>query len=281
MKIVMTGKGGSAGSWICRGQQLGDAIGATVSPVAEKEVLAAHDIAVVVKRVPVPLLVSIRASGRPWVYDIVDAYPQPAASAWTRDEAIHWARRHIAELRPDAVIWPTRKMKEDCDTGLPGLVLPHHHRPGIKNNSIRKEVKTVGYEGGAHYLADWLPVLERECKHRGWRFVVNQEHLADLDIVVALRGGQWNGYVQENYKSNVKLANAHGSGTPFIGQMEQGYLETASGCEYWAQNKDMIATCFNWLEDQSAREQIHDRFQQAAYPVEKAASELSEFLHGL
>jgi hypothetical protein len=280
MKVLMTGKG-SSGSWQCRGVQLGNALGATVRPLATREDFKAADISVIVKRVPVQLLQDVRAAGKPWVYDIVDAYKQPESSRWTRDQAIKWAHEHLAALKPDAVIWPNRKMREDCDPGLPGMVLPHHHRPGIRNNPIRKHVKRVGYEGAVQYLAEWEQALAAECKRRGWEFVTNPKHLADLDIVVAMRGGDWDGYVPHHWKSNVKLANAHGSGTPFIGQMESGYIETATGCEYWARNTDSLATCFNWLEDQSAREQIHDRFVQAAFPVEQAAADLKGWLSGL
>lgn len=280
MNLLVTGRSGS-GSWECRGVQLGGALGATVKPQARREDFKASDIAVVVKRVSVPLLEEIRAGGKPWVYDIVDAYPQPAASHWSRDQAIAWVRDLLAALKPNGVVWPNQKMREDCDTGLPGMVLPHHHRPGIRNNPIRKGVKRVGYEGAFQYLADWEPALVEECRRRGWKFTLNPKHLADLDIVVAMRGGDWNGYVQQNWKSNVKLANAHGSGTPFVGQMEAGYIETATGCEYWAHDKQGLGVCFDWLEDQSARELIHDRFQQAAYTVESAAEELKDWLHAL
>lgn len=260
---------------------MGGALGATVRPQARREDFKAADIAVVVKRVPVHLLEEIRAGGKPWVYDIVDAYPQPAASSWSRDQAIEWVRQHLAALKPNAVVWPNQKMREDCDTGLPGLVLPHHHRPGIQNNPIRKNVKRVGYEGAVQYLQDWEQAIDVECRRRGWKFSTNPKHLADLDIVVAMRGEGWNGYAQQNWKSAVKLANAHGSGTPFVGQMEAGYIEQATGCEYWAHDKAGLGVCFDWLEDQSARELIHDRFQQAAYPVEKAAAELKDWLHAL
>lgn len=280
MKILVTGKGGS-GAWAVRGDQLGAAMGATVHPQAAQEVIAAHDVAIVVKRMPRAILPALQAADRPWVYDLVDFYPQPEASAWSRDYAIRWVQKKLKAYQPTAVIWPNRKMREDCDPGLPGLVLPHHHRPGIRNNPIREVVQTVGYEGAPHYLADWEPVLRKECQRRGWQFVTEPVHLADLDIVVAFRGGPWSGYVQRNYKSNVKLANAHGSGTPFIGQQEAAYMEMATGSEYWAEKPTGLPVCFDWLESQSAREQIHDRFVRAAFPVERAAEELKAFLSGM
>ena len=222
MKLLFTGKGG-AGSWTVRGEQLGGALGAVVKPNATQRDIAAADLVVVVKRTPEPLLAALRAAGRPWVLDVVDFYPQPQAAVWPRADAIAWVRRRIAELAPTAVIWPNERMAEDCGAEKwPGAVLYHHHRPGIRRNPIREQVRTVGYEGAPAYLAEWRPILEEECTRRGWRFVVNPEQLADLDIVVAFRGGVWDGYAPAHWKSNVKLANAHGSGTPTVSKRWPG-----------------------------------------------------------
>lgn len=279
MKILVTGKGG-AGSWAIRGTQLGSALGATVKPFATQQDFADCDITVVVKRTPPVLLDALVRSGKPWVYDIVDCYPQPQCSGWNKATCISWVRSRLDELGPHGVIWPTHRMRIDCDPEgeFPSIVLPHHHRPEIERNPIREHVKFVGYEGNPKYLSSWHTALDRECQHRGWTFVVNPERLSDVDIVVAFRAGEWNGYAQKHWKSNVKAANAHASGTPFIGQMESGYLETATGCEYWAETPKELSVSFDWLESQSTREQISDRFVQASYPVEKAASELAKFL---
>lgn len=277
MKLLLTGRG-TSGSWAVRGEQLGAACGATVKQAATVEQCSAADVILAVKRVNDPLLQSLRKSGRPWVFDVVDFYPQPHCTGWTRSEAVAWVKSQIARLAPAAVVWPNRRMREDCDTGLPGLVLPHHHRPGIAVNPVRHSVQTVGYEGAAQYLGHWRGAIEAECARRGWKFVVNPPRLADLDIVVAVRAPEFSGYAQFHWKSNVKLANAHGSGTPFVGQRECGYLETASGCEYWAEEPGKLRTCFDWLESQETRELISDRFREAAYPVDKAAAELTNFL---
>lgn len=279
MNILVTGKGGDAGSWKCRGEQLGEALGATVKPMAAVSDCLNCDLAIVVKRTPHAVMQALRTTHKRWVFDAVDFYPQPCD--WERDEAIRWVKRCIGELNPTAVIWPNRRMREDCDDGRPGIVLKHHHRPGIRRNPIREEIAAVGYEGDPRYLADWHTILAGECRKRGWQFVVNPANLADVDVVVAFRGGQFAGYVPKHWKSNVKLANAHGSGTPFIGQRECGYVETASGCEYWADNTKSLRTSFDWLLAQSTRELVHDRFVQAAYPVEKAAADLGAFLRAL
>lgn len=274
MKILVTGKGG-AGSWVVRGEQLGHAIGATVLPLATA--VSCYDVTVVVKRTPPATIQALQ--GKCWVWDIVDAYPQPEAYGWDRSDAIGWIRKRVKELKPSGLIWPTARMREDCAIDLPSIVLPHHHRPQIAVNPIRPNIRMVGYEGSPRYLTRWHGALHDECKQRGWQFVVNPPALADLDVVIALRDD--GGYVSRHWKSNVKLANAHGSGTPFVGQQECGYLETASGAEYWAEDRKSLSRAFDWLEDESSREMISDRFLQCAYPVQRAAEALKGFLHAL
>lgn len=105
--------------------------------------------------------------------------------------------------------------------------------------------------------------------------------LADVDVVLALRGSWWNGYAQQHWKSNVKLANAHGSGTPFIGAPEDGYLETAAGAEYWATCESDLARALDWLESEQARKSVQQRFLKAALPVEKVAEQYREVLCAL
>jgi len=275
VNLLFTGRG-TSGSWKVRGAQLGAACGAVVKQAATASECKSADIVVAVKRVNDELLRSLRQSGRPWVFDSVDFYPQPRSYTWSRAEAVEWVSGQLKHLSPAAVIWPNQRMCDDCDTGLPGFVLPHHHRPGIKLNPIRTKVHTVGYEGAAPYLGRWREAIESECTRRGWTFVVNPANLADLDIVLAVRDGL--GYVSSHWKSAVKLSNAHGSGTPFVGQREIGYLEAASGAEYWADDRKELATCFDWLGSQDTREQVRDRFLQRAYPVERAAKDLTAFL---
>jgi hypothetical protein len=280
VNLLFTGRGGN-GSWTIRGEQVGAALGATVKPKATRADFDACDAAVVVKHVPDALLKDLRASGKPWAFDIVDFYPQPVSATWNRSEAIRWVQAQIRELDPTAVIWPNAKMREDCDEGRPGTVLYHHCRPSAPTNPVRDQVKTVGYEGRVDYLAGWGVTLAQECDRRGWSFVTNPAYLAELDIVVALRGGVWDGYPSRHWKSNIKLANAHGSGTPFVGRADNGYTETATGCEYWASAAQELRTAFDWLEAQSTREQVSDRFKSAAYTAEQAAADLKPFLASL
>lgn len=271
MGYLFTGKGGASGSWVIRGEQLGQ-IGSVIPHCTDPK---GFDAAVVVKRTPERVIQALRDYSVPWVWDVVDCYPQPHANLWSKSEGIAWIRKQVAHLRPDGIIWPNRRMMEDCELDLPQTVLYHHHRPDIKLNPIREKVRTVGYEGG-NYLGGWRHLVEAECRKRGWEFVVNPAELANLDIVIAFRDP--NGYIPFSWKSNVKLANAHGSGTPFVGAPENGYIETQSGAEYWACSKEDLLVSFDWLSDQSAREQVRDRFLGAAYTLEQAQSDLKAFL---
>lgn len=281
MKILITGKGGSAGSWRIRGEQLGAAIGATVKPMATLEDCRAHDVIVVVKRVPDALLENIRASKKPWVFDCVDFYPQPECSKWPRDAAIAWVRERMSYFYPSAVIWPNEHMQADCTAGRKEIVLRHHARPGMPVNPIRDQVKLVNYEGAPEYLAEWQHWLTMECRRRGWAFSVNAPLYTAADIVVAFRGVDYGGYAQRNWKSNVKLANAHASGTPFVGQPDSGYLESSTNLEFWVDHHSGLARAFDALEDQDRRRAISERFLRSAYPLSAAADELRKFLHAL
>jgi len=275
MNILVTGRGG-AGSWAIRGEQLGRAMGATVKPQATLADCQAADIIVVVKRVPDELLHAIRQSGRPWVYDIVDAYPQPECSGWSELQARQWLRDHLRRLNPTAVVWPTLRMQVDADH--PGWVLYHHHRPGSSCMLVHDRIYRVGYEGRAEYLAGWIGPVLNECKRIGAEFVMNPGSLSQVDVVLALRAGKWNGYCQRNWKSNVKLANAHGSGVPFIGLAEAGYLETAAGGEQLIDTPHQLGEALDSLAHGAVRASIQEKFLANAYSVDQAAADMKAHL---
>jgi hypothetical protein len=145
-------------------------------------------------------------------------------------------------------------------------------------NPIREKIKTVGYEGSARYLGEWQKSLIKECKKRDWNLQINQGTHADFDICVAFRADAFNGYVQRHWKSNVKLANCHGSGTPFVGPAESAYMETMTGEERWLNHPDNIGRVFDMLESREIRQDIQQAFLQKAYTVQQASDDLMGFL---
>lgn len=278
MRILITGKG-TSGSWAIRGLQIAEAIGAQAIPMASLEQCRAADVIIGVKRIPDDLLHRIRESGKPFVWDTVDAFPQPKCSAWNENDSIAWIREAAARLRPDHIIWPNDRMRTDARIG--GTTIYHHHRPVTKVNPIRERIEVIGYEGSPNYIEEFRPMIEAECSRRGARFVVNPENLADIDVVLAMRSPRFNGYMQQHYKSNVKLANAHGSGTPFIGAMESGYIETACGAEYWAEDQEELCRSLDWMEPQHVRQEISRRFLSRAITIESVAKQYKETLCAL
>lgn len=253
MKVLITGRG-TSGSFQIRGVQLGAAIGAYVEKECAKP--KGYDIGVIVKRGPTDLIHRIRQAHVPIVWDVVDGWPQPHGNEWKRAECMGWLRARVDDLKPIAIVAATKVMEQDCqEFGLPVLYLPHHARPNQQRNPIREKVQAIGYEGGEQYLGHWRGVLENEAQKRGWRFLLNPPALADLDIVVALREAI--GYAPRNWKSNVKLANAQGSGTPIICNREAGCLETVSSYgEVWADTNDELAQGLDWLTDLDVRKKI-------------------------
>lgn len=246
--ILVTGRGKS-GSWQIRGDQLGRAIGAHVEPNASK--VSQYRLAVIVKRPRPDLVYRLHQANVPILWDVVDSWPQPLGNNWDRSQCLGWLKAEVKALKPKALVAATEAMAVDCDFGLPVLTLPHHSRPNQRINPIREKVGTVGYEGGENYLGAWKPWFEAECKRRGWRFVVNPKEHADVDIIVAVREAQ--GYGPRRWKSNVKLANAQGSGTPCVMNREAGYLETACGAERWADTKEEMVQALDSLEPKEER----------------------------
>jgi hypothetical protein len=87
------------------------------------------------------------------------------------------------------------------------------------------------------------------------------------------------GYAAKNWKSNVKLANAHGSGTPGIFSREQGYLDTASGYELWADDEIEIVEHLEQLKSYQCRKTISENFINNSLSIEKIAEEYKTFIN--
>lgn len=275
MNILHTGRARRSGSWAVRGEQLGR----NAVYMASQSVIAQYDAVVVVKRLPSELLQAIRAAGKPWAWDLVDFYPQPASNTWTRDQAIDWVRQQVKRAKPSGVIFPNERMRDDCRLKQPSTVIYHHHRPDIAVNPIRHTIRSVGYEGGQQYLGAWQKHIETQCAARGWQFVINPANMADIDLCFGVRDGNY--YVPRHWKSNVKLANCHGSGTPFIGTPECGYLETASGAEAWVESPSELSQAIDSITEHSTRQNISDQFKKVRLDVSQCREQLEAFVNAL
>jgi hypothetical protein len=272
-RILITGRG-TSGSWEIRGVQIGQTIGATVLPNAPD--IVPYDLAVLVKRPTSDLLERLHRAKVRIVWDVVDSYPQPTGNDWTKARCQAWLEEMVLMVRPSGIVAATQAMASDCERfGVPVLTLPHHARPGLRQNPLRP-VKVIGYEGGEQYITKWRPVIEAECNRRGWQFVTQPSEMADVDIVLALRDS--NGYAPRNWKSNVKLANAQGSGTPVICGREAGYLETQSGAERWADTPEELRAAFDSLEPTEERFAVSRTLKQAAPSIGATATTYLQWL---
>ena len=267
MNVLFTGRG-TSGSWAIRGQQLGQALGSTVLPNALD--VAPYDLAVLVKRPTADLLERLRQAKVRIVWDVVDSYPQPVGNEWKKGRCLDWLEEMVKMIRPAAIVAATKVMASDCERfGIPVLALPHHARPGLRQNPLRP-LRVLGYEGGEQYLGRWIPIIRRQCAARGLEFVINPSEVAEVDVLLALRDCE--GYAPRNWKSNVKLANAQGSGTPVICNREAGYLETASGGEHWADDESELAMALDALTPTDARRSAAQVLRAASPEIDSIAA---------
>lgn len=209
----------SAGAWQIRGQQIAAMRSNwTAFNQPTDEELALADLVCLVKKPDLGIIQRVRQLGKPIVFDIVDSWAQPEDGLKHTD--LSKARELFAPtwrcIGADGYIFPTRRMQEDLGQLVPErLTIYHHYWPQIKKNPVREQVAVIGYEGG-DYLGEWRSRIEKACLDRGIRFVVNPTNYTELDIVILVRGGPHGSFLSQQYKSNVKLANAMGSGTPAL-----------------------------------------------------------------
>ena len=249
MKVLFTGKGKS-GAWTVRGEQIAAAIraqgvDAVAIPKASVEQMRAADVVVLVKRPTFELIAAIRQSGRPFVWDIVDAWPQPDGNEWPEDRALTWLRTMVNDVRPDLLICATHRMMEDARYARSSVIY-HHARPELRPIPHGINLGTFTYEGGSHYLGRFEQHLVRLADERGWRFNKTKVDWVD-DFVICLR--DCNGYAPRHWKSNVKLANAQALGIPALCSPECGYKETSTGGVIWIESPSDLPAAFDRLAD--------------------------------
>lgn len=281
-RIIFTTSGNPhRGSWIIRGQQLAAALDAKAVFEATEAEIAKADLVVVVKKASESVMARIRRRGVPWALDVLDCWPQPQGNVWSAKQAVGWLRTHVGKMAATGLVCATEAMAKDLDGCGPTITLYHHARPDQRVNPIREHVRAVGYEGSPRYLEGWKAALESECKARGWALFINPPSLSEIDIVLALRGGQWAGPACERWKSNVKLANAQGSGTPIICQHDAGYIEMASGGEWWITSPAELAKQFSGLSSVVERHYCAQLMRSRAPDIGMIAARYRQWLDGL
>lgn len=273
MSILFAGNGGRAGSWRIRGEQLAATMGAAFSVRASDKEIGTATIVVLVKRPDPGTLSKLHRFNKRFVWDVVDAWPQPHGNSWSRDQSVRWLRGEISRINPAAVVFPTTRMLEDSNWAGPSLVLPHHSDPRYVADSRRfNPQRVLAYEGSPVYLGVWDEQLSLECSARGWIFRKNSD-LRGADYAVALR--DVSGYPAPAWKSNVKTANAHALGLPVIASPELGYLEFAVGTEKWVSTRAQLSQAL----DAVAR--LEDKYEPHPLRIDSVAAVYCAWLYGL
>lgn len=260
----------SAGAWQIRGVQIASMRSNwTALNKPSDEDLEKADVVCLVKRPDPRVIERARRMGKALVFDIVNSWAQPEDGMKYTDtvKAREFFSKVWKGIDADGYIFPTRRMQES----LGGLVrdkitIYHHFRPRIEKNAIRERVTVIGYEGG-DYLGEWRPRIEQACARRGIEFVANPQRLADLDIVILARGGEHGSFLARQFKSNVKLANAIGSGTPALVHYEEmSAHDTDTGDVLFFTNQpgSFERQLDRLIDSHALRLRIHERFLEVA-----------------
>jgi hypothetical protein len=235
-----------------RGIQLGAAMGARVTSHPARDDWQWADVAVLVKNHGAAFALEAHAHHVPIVWDALDFWRQPGDNRLTESAARALLESHIRLIKPALVIGATRAMAEACD----GVYLPHHGWDALVPTDPRPEVATVGYDGNGLYLDTWSGVVAKACAARGWRFVVNPADLSQVDILVALRWGIWDGWICRQWKSGVKLVNAICAGRPVITQESAALREVAPDHSIVETAEDVARALDAWAPFETRRQVV-------------------------
>lgn len=258
MNVLIVGAG--KGSFQMRAVQLGTAIGARVRSALVPADLAWADVVVLVKRTIVHAD-QVHAAKKPLVWDALDFWQQPAQNGLTEIQARALLADWIRRYRPTLIVGATQAMADACC----GVYLPHHGHAGLVPTEARQECRVIAYEGSPSYLESWEPHLRKACAARGWTFVVNPPDLSSVDIMVALRGGPWDGWMCRQWKSGVKYVNAILAGRPVITQDAAAFREISPAGTVVTCPGDLDAALDHWAS-LAARQCAVGQSRQLAIP---------------
>lgn len=283
MKIVFSGHE-SKGAWKIRAKQMAGYLNAKLDPTFESK---KADLVILIKLPEEKILEKIKNADVPIVWDVLDCWsqiPKNNMSSWNQQQMMEWFKNKLELVNPVCVIAATNRMKEDSlALGYKSETLHHHHRPKISINPIREEFKTIGIEGTPFQYGQWVKKIDAISKSLDLDFRANLDAAKDclhkFDAIISIR--QDTGYATKYWKSNIKLANAHASGTPGIFNREQGYLDTACGQELWADTEEEIIDGIETLKSYDLRRNIHEEFIKSAITLEQSAEEYKRILNSL
>jgi hypothetical protein len=276
MNLLIVGRG--PGSWTMRGVQLGAALGARVTSEPTDADWHWAERVVLVKRAGAIWAARAHALGLPIVWDALDFWRQPFDNFLAEASARRLLAQALDVIRPARTIGATAAMAAAAG----GVYLPHHGWAGLTPTPARPQIQTVGYDGNPIYLDAWRPVLERVCAARGWTLVISPPDLSTVDVLVALRGGPWDGWMPREWKSGVKLVNAILAGRPIVTQDTAAMRGLQPQGTVIATLLDLPAALDSW-QDPDRRQAVVEasRLRVAAFSVDAIAAQYRTHILGV
>lgn len=220
MNVLFVGSGGG-GSWQIRGIQVGAALGARVTSKPSSDDWQWAELVVLVKHAAEQFGEEAAKSGARIIWDVLDWWKQPEENQRAIADVLQEILALQKRFHIDRLIGATQAMADE----IGGVYVPHHSRPGLVEAPVREQIKVIAYEGTPKYLGPWKHACEQVAAAIGATFVINPKRLSDADLVVAFRGGKWDGAICRRWKSGVKIANAIAVGRPIITQRSEAFFE--------------------------------------------------------
>jgi len=277
MNILIVGAG--RGSWQMRGVQLGAALGARVTSTPTDADWEWAERVVLVKRAALQWAKRAHVRGVPIVWDALDFWRQPPDNGLSAGAARALLGQMQDRIAPTLTVGATQAMAAAAANGRRSAYLPHQGHRDLVPTDAREVCQVVGYDGNPVYLDHWAAPLRAACRAVGWTFVVNPPTLAAVDILVALRGGIWDGWMCREWKSGVKAVNAILAGRPLITQPSAAVRELqplGSIIETVAQVRQALET---WAPH-ARRQQVVDlaRTRTTSFTVDTLAAQYAALL---
>lgn len=283
LRVLFAGRNPS-GSWQIRGEAIASTRSnwdCTREPWSAD--LASYDLFCMVKHPSEWLIEQARRLDKPVVYDTVDCWLQPEDGL--RCTSLEKARTLFASrwkhLGVAHFIFANRTMKSHLGDLVPRSTFIHHHwrldRPVV---TPKPRATAVVYDGDPAALGSWRQPLERVCGELGLSFLVNPADWTQADIGVAVRGSENDGFLSNNYKCNIKLANLYGMGLPaVVGHKEMSYHETDHGDVRFFRDQRELRSHLSDLLDYETRLRAHRRYMQVRglYSLDSIASLFEAF----
>lgn len=280
VRALFTSRSGS-GAWRIRGEQLANTrTNWRAINKPSKSDIQNSDVVCVIKKPDFTVIDAAKKMGKPVVFDIVDAWAQPRDDIKIQNgkQARDLFRALFDQVDADSYIFATETMRRDlAELVRSGVTIYHHYFPEYEVQPFQEKVRAVGYIGREIYLGEWSQIISNACEQFGIKFKILPKNVGEVDLMISVRGGEYASYLAQNYKSNVKTANAYGSAIPMLAHInEMSAHDTDHGDIFFFRNEESLKRQISLLIDEkNLRLEIRKQYirYRQAYSVQAIAME--------